>query len=281
MATSPGYSPGTPGFSDLRSSIESSTLFQTFFQGDVIFEPGGVIASTALDPGNTPTMLLRPGLVLARLDADGTWVDYDEDAEDGSQDAQGILVNEINLLDYAAAAAAARAGNVIVIGGKAIASRLVCNGGNYGSLTLQARRQLQLRGFRFDDEFTYPAIPARWSRTVTKTADYTLVAADHGRLFHNIGDAGAIVFTLPALLTNIGFQADFLVAVDQTLTVASAEGDNIVTDHDMSADSIAFSTGSHKIGGWLRLHAVYLGTTAKWIVEYVNAVSTNTATVAT
>lgn len=268
VSTSPGFSPGTPGFSAVRSSSESNTLWQSFFLGDVAYDPLPVINSAAVDSGNTPTSLLRPGLVMAKLDADGTWVDYDPTATDGSQEARGILVQEVNLLDFTSGSAAARMANALVILGKAKASALL-------NLDQQAKTQLAMRGFTFDDD-VWTRGPVR--RTMPKTADYTVTAADHATKFTTAGASGAVIFTLPAIAC--GLMYEFKNLVDQNMTVASAEGDNVIVDNDTSADSVAFSTTSHKIGGHVRFRAVYVSSTLKWEVEVLSP-STCTITTAT
>lgn len=96
----------------------------------------------------------------------------------------------------------------------------------------------------------YNRIPelAMTMQTVAKAASYTLLPEDSGKIFTTTGATGAVTFTLPAV-TNTGFVAWFCNTVDQNMTVASAEGDNVVAVNDAAADSIAFSTASNKIGG--------------------------------
>jgi hypothetical protein len=61
------------------------------------------------------------------------------------------------------------------------------------------------------------------------------------------------------------------------VTVASSEGSNLVALNNASASSVAFSTGSGKIGGGFRIYSNPAGT--KWFVENASAGS-NTITVA-
>lgn len=86
--------------------------------------------------------------------------------------------------------------------------------------------------------------------TNAKTAAYTVLPTDSGKVFTTTGASGAVTFTLPAV-TNAGCKFHFVNTVNQTLTVASAEGDNMVTDGDAAADSLAASTTDHKIGAAL------------------------------
>lgn len=91
-----------------------------------------------------------------------------------------------------------------------------------------------------------------------KTANYTVLATDNGTLFTNAGAVGAVIFTLPAIAANLSFT--FFVAADQSLTVASAAGDDMMVYNDIAADSVAFSTSSKKVGASLRVVANAAGT---------------------
>lgn len=94
-----------------------------------------------------------------------------------------------------------------------------------------------------------------------KTANYTVVAADNGTLFTNTGAGGAVVFTLPALAANLSFM--FCVTADQSVTVTSAAGDDMIVHNDLAADSVAFSTASRKLGASLRVRSNAAGD--KWL----------------
>mgnify|MGYP003132231195 CR=1 FL=1 len=82
-----------------------------------------------------------------------------------------------------------------------------------------------------------------------KLADYTLTAADFGKIFTNRGDGDAITFTLPAASGNEDEVVWFFSVADQNFTVATATVDTMVAFNDLTADSISFSQGSEKIGG--------------------------------
>lgn len=272
VATAAGYSAGVPGFTDISETTENQVTFQSFFQGDVVYHPMAVLSSTAVDAGNTPTTVLRPGLILAALDSDGTLVAYDPDATNGAQEAVGVLVQEINMVDYTTNSAAARIGNGVVIMGKIRVGSLV-------NLDMQARRQLAAKGFTFDDGVWTPNATFNRVQPLT-TAEIaanaaTVTAAMSGRLLITAGGTGTTVYTLPTIAPGLMFE--FLNVVDQTMTIASAEGDNMITDNDASADSISFQTASHKIGGRVRVEAIYVSGTLKWIAQSL----TTTQTIAT
>lgn len=109
---------------------------------------------------------------------------------------------------------------------------------------------------------------------VSKGGDYTVQAGDNGKLFTNGDCTAAMTFTLPSL--GVGYLFGFLVTANQNVTIACAEGDKIVTFNDAAADSLAFSTSSEKLGGYVELFTNAAGT--KW---YVKKLCSNTITVAT
>lgn len=264
-----GYHAGIPGQTDVRESDERSVLW---------FPAGGFaqhlfktvrVDSTAVDSTNTPTSLLRPGLVVAELDSGDGWVDYDPDATDGSQQAAGILIEELYLLDPNSAAASDRAFRVL-IGGPVIADE--CFG-----LDQQSRKQLRAQGVIFDDDLMKYGVTT-YRRVVPKTEAYTLTASDNGTLFTTSGATGGVTFTLPDIA--VGLQFEFLNLEDQDMTVASAEGDNMVVIDDAEADSIAFSTASEKVGARVLVESIYDGSTLRWVCEN-KSIGAHTVTPAT
>lgn len=259
-----GWHSGHPGSTGIIESAERTVQWYGENGQGLHFYRGADIDSTAVDATNTVTTVLRPGLVMARLDATGQWVDYDPDAVDGSQEAQGILTEELNMMDPATSAVQDRSQRILVRGG-AIASELI-------GLDYQARCQLVAKGIFFDDGHN-PTLP--WRRAVVKAANYTVLAADNGTLFTT--KTGAVVFTLPTIAAGLSFF--FLNSVDADMTISSAEGNNIIGLHNLTADGIAFSTSSKKIGGMVRITAIYVDTTIKWIVSAMSAGDDNTVTV--
>jgi hypothetical protein len=89
-------------------------------------------------------------------------------------------------------------------------------------------------------------------RVVAKTADYTVTAADFldQVYFTTRGAGGAVNFTLPLVSAQLaGKSVTFKNLVDQNMTVTSNPADTLIVDGDLTADSLATSTASHKIGG--------------------------------
>ena len=225
----------------------------------------GYILSTAIDSGNSPTWRLRPGLVLGIQTSTGQWTNYSPTATDGSEVAAGVLAYGMRMQDVITGLNVNKY-YAIIIGGNV-------RGENLLGLDKMARAQMSSR-FTFDDNIIGNSW-FEWNRFQTKTAAYTVVAADNFSLFDNVGAAGAVTFTLPAIAN--GFQFGFRVAADQSVTVASAEGANMIAFNNAVANSVAFSTGGARIGGMVVVYTNPAGT--KWIVENRSA-GANTVTVA-
>lgn len=224
---------------------------------------GVVLASTTVDARNSgATTTLLPGLILGQITATLKFVHYSPTATDGSQVAQGYLLDGVNMLDNTGVAAEKI--------GRIVEWAVLVKNGSLGGLDAVARAQL--KGFTFDDDWQgYKT--QQYAKEVAKTADYTVTAADRGTMFTNTGAVGAVNFTLPTRAAGLEFA--FKGVADQNITVTSAAGTDIVTFNNASASSVAYSTAGNKIGGMFRVTCNHAGT--KW---YVEAFGSNTVTVA-
>ena len=72
--------------------------------------------------------------------------------------------------------------------------------------------------------------------------------------FTNRGGEGAVNFTLPATAQR-GLRFLFTVIADQNVTITAGTGDTLVSYNDATADSVALSTASEKIGGTVEIVA--------------------------
>lgn len=106
-------------------------------------------------------------------------------------------------------------------------------------------------------------IPEAPRGEVAKTANYTIVNGDNGKMFTNEGASGAVTFTLPAVARGLVFF--FFVYADQTVTVQRAGSNVLVTTNNAAAVSVAFSTSSEKIGSCVKVFSNAAG--SKWLVE--------------
>ena len=252
-----------PGLTTSRETYEAEFRWGSQFQG--VFA-NALIDGATVDSGNTPTFELRPGLLLGQVTSTGKYKQYSPTATDGTEVASAVLIEGLRMQDFSNTNTDRF--YAVLVGGPVQKSKLL-------GFDEMARQQLDK--FIFDDigqlmgGHWFP-----WKRFLTKTAAYTVVAADNYTLFDNVGATAAVTFTLPVLAN--GYYFGFRVQADQNVTVASNEGDNMIALNDASADSVAFSTGSQLIGGQVNVYTNPGAT--KWIVENHSA-GTNTITVAT
>lgn len=247
----------TPGMSDPIESTESEITWGTPENQQRI---GVVIASTAVDAGNTPTTTLRRGLVMGQVTATKRFKQYDPAATDGSQVAVGILMHSRNLYNSATGTTGERTAHILIAGSVKVAQLI--------GFDEQARRSLNDR-FIYDDLRSAPGMP---TNIEAKTADYTLTAADSGKQFTTTGAAGAVNFTLPALAK--GYRFRFCNTVNQNMTITAPSG-KLVTFNNAAATSVSFVTAGNKIGAVVEITTDETG--AKYIAIPCGA---NTMTVA-
>jgi hypothetical protein len=268
MASSYGWWDGEPGSTAGIFNTESNIFWGSGQATQQHLFATVSITSAAVDAGNSPTTILRPGLVLGQITSSGLYTAYSPTATDGSQEAIGVIPTELNMLDPVTSAVANRVKTMVVAGPLKAAA--------LPNLDRMARKQLMRKGVIFDDGYSpgnnYTGVLGM--RQVTKAASYTVTAADNGTFFMA---SAAAVFTLPTLAAGLHFY--FYNLADADMGVASAAGDDIVTDGDASADSVTFSTSSHKIGGGVLVFANDAGT--KWLTIFQGAAPANVVTVAT
>lgn len=235
----------TPGLSTTRETYENEFRWGSQYQG---VYANGLISGAARDNGNTPTYELRPGLLLGQIISSGKYVQYSPTATDGSEVASAILLEGLRMQDFD--------GNnqdklyAVLVGGPVQAAKVL-------NLDLMARSQMDK--FMFDDIFQMMGghwFP--WKRFQTKTANYSIVAADNYTLFDNVGAAGTVVLTLPAIAN--GYVFGLRAEAAQVLRFTSNEGSNVIgTTATQSSVSVT------AIGGVIVVYSNPAGT--KWIVE--------------
>lgn len=213
----------------------------------------GRISGAARDSGSDPTFLLRPGLLLGQLTADGSFTTYSPTATDGSEVATGVMIESMRMEDF-------QGNNVnrvfaILVGGPVKAAKLI-------NLDKQARQQMA-GNFTFDDsDGVGYSIPGNhwfpWKRFQNKTANYTVVASDNFTMFDNAGAGGTVVLTLPAIAN--GYMFGLRCEANQVLRFTSAEGSNLI-----GSTTTQTSASVTAIGGVVWVYTNAAGT--KWIVE--------------
>lgn len=258
---------GVPGIGADRTVTESEILWGADQARNGALWKSAVIGSATVDAGNTPTNLLRPGLLLGINSTSNEYEDWDPNASDGTQNLAGILDTEIRTYDLDATARD-RVFRVLVGRAPVKAAKLLVEGTALGSSADEwlARRMLNAAGFVLDDDpFGYKAGAVARCALVTGVAD-TLTAAENGSII-SYNNAASVTVTLPAL--EAGLEYTLLRVGDEEFIVASAEGDNIIFGNDLSGDSVTWTTATEHLGAGVRVRSIYVGTALKWLAEIV------------
>lgn len=253
-----------PGQGAAVFTSEREIIPQGFESRNALFK-SAVISGAARDAGNSPTTVLRPGLLLGKVTSSGELEEWDADASDGTQNIAGILWKELRATDFDGNNAD-RAFTVLVGRCPLVAGNLLIQGTALTSHADEylARRQLAAAGFQMDDDpFGYLAGQGNRVSYEAATTD-TLTAAQNGMtLFYE--NAASVTVTLPAIQP--GLEYTLMRVADEEFIVASPTADNIICGGDLSADSVTWTTAGQQIGAGLRLRSMYVSTTLKWVVE--------------
>ncbi len=247
-----------------QGAIETTSEYELFWGGDrgkgLILEQSAVYSGAIRDAGNTPTTIIRGGLIVAKLTSSGELEEWDADATDGTQNLYGVVPLELRAQDFDANNAD-RVAPVIVRAPLKVAGLLIEGSALDGHANeYAARRTLHAMGCILDDDPQgYKAGAAR--RTVFKTADYTVTADENGTLFTTRGNGGALTFTLPAV--QLGLEFEFYNEADQNMIIA-APADTMVVFNDLTATSFAFQQAAELIGGSAKV--VSNDNATKWLL---------------
>lgn len=119
----------------------------------------------------------------------------------------------------------------------------------------------------------YPTIDVRTATVTTKTADYTITVADLATptIFNNLGDAGNLVYTLPAVANSKGKVVRIHALAAQTQQADPQSGEAV--NYNGSAVVSKYAQLAGVIGNYMELFCD--GT--QWIVTQANGVVTKEA----
>lgn len=228
-----------------------------------ILYKNSIIDGTIRDAGNSPTTIIRRGMLLGTITATGQQIQWDATATDGTQDLSGVLNIEIRAQDFNANNAD-RAFSTI-LQAPLIASQLLIKGVALVGHTDEylARRQLRNAGCVLDDDpMGYYAGAPRSPSYETATTD-TLTASQNGMtlLYSN---AASVTVTLPAIKP--GLEYTLIRAADEEFIVVSPTADNVIVGNDLSADGVTFTTAGEQIGATVKVQSIYVNGTLKWLM---------------
>ena len=234
-----------PGITTSRETYENEFRWGSQYQG---VYANALIDGSTTDSGNDPTYQLRPGLLLGQVTATGKYKQYSPTATNGTEVASAILLEGLRMQDFTGASVDRF--YAVLVGGPVKASKVL-------NLDLQARSQMDK--FMFDDignmqgNHYFP-----WKKFATKTADYTIVAADNFTMFDNTGAAGTVVLTLPTLAN--GYFFGLRCSAAQVFRFTSAAGSDVIGT-SLTNSSVSVTA----IGGVIYIYSNPGAT--KWIVE--------------
>ena len=176
-----------------------------------------------------------------------TWKDNDPVTVAIYDTARGLLVDdEVWLRNYENTAAADKTAHMVVQGWVDQDKLL----GDYAAILEHQDSANYLSELKFDDYALGVDTPVNpfgvlgFTRWRYITGSYTVLAADTGTLF--LATAAA-TFTLPTKAAGLAF--GFYNLTDANMAITSAgSADDIIADGDATADTVTFSTSTHKIG---------------------------------
>lgn len=262
----------------IQTAVETAERQPWWGRHEQQLRKGVTISSAAVDAGNTPTTILRAGLILAQLNSGGKWVAWDPNsgADTGAETARGVLEFDLDMLNPSGTAVDRDV--PILVGGLLKATSLLIEGTAMVAFTASSQgngplARLQLgNSFLFDDQIPFRGLglgsAMRNRQVVAADTALTVVAADTGSRFVISSTTDNFPVTLPTIAPGLVFE--FLRATDSGLVVASAAGDDMIVGNDASADSVTFTTAGQQIGAMIRVESIYVGTALKWLVTLPN-----------
>ena len=250
-----------PGMGVLVETTEYEIIWGSERGQGQVLEQNGNYSGTMRDAINSPTTVIRAGMLMGKITSGEELLEWSAIATDGSQNIFGIVPYELRAQDFDATDQDRVAG--IIVRAPLKAAQLLIEGTNLVGDTDEflARRQLHAMGCILDDDTNgnLAGAATRYER-VTGTTD-TLTASQNGlKLFYS--NAASVTVTLPALIPGLIY--DLVREGDEEFIVASAAGDDVIVGDDLSADSVTFTTANEHMGAWVRVESLYMGTTLKW-----------------
>ena len=250
-----------PGIDALRSNVEAQVWWGRFEWQKII---PVMLLGSSLDAGNSPTDILRPGLLLGRITSTKKWTQWSPTAVDGSEHIAGVMLYDQKMTNnstatdrwfgFAAIGGTLKAASLIVPGNASAG----ISGDNYEYLV---RAYLTQNGkFQLDDVYHGNSFGG-FQRVVNRTTDLTVTGAMANTLFTNLGATAAVNFTLPAPLP--GLRYVFQAAADYAITVTAAAVGQLIVFNDAAANSVALATAGDILGGGFEVVGL---STSKWLV---------------
>ena len=144
---------GVPGVGALDQTYEQEVLWGGDNGKGLALFKSAVIDGAARDAGNTPTTVLRPGLLLGKVTATGKLKQWDNAALDGTETVYGVLLEQLRMTDE-------DGNNVdrvvrVLVWGPIKVGALLIQGATFKGHADEsaARTELKAKNFMLDDEY--------------------------------------------------------------------------------------------------------------------------------
>jgi hypothetical protein len=252
-------------------TIDQTTEREIFWGGDRgkghVLEQSAKYSGAMRDAGNTPTTVLRAGLLMGTVTSSGELEEWDADASDGTQELFGVLPYELRAQDFDANNAD-RVASVVVRAPLKVGGLLI-QGTAFTSHVDEflARRQLHAAGSILDDDPQGFKAGAGGRIVTDSTAAITITEAQNGTTFISTHTAANIAITLPTIHSGLEYWILRGANSADDWVINSAEGDNLLVGNDVAADSVTWTTTGQQIGAGGHIRSVYNGTTLQWHVD--------------
>lgn len=144
---------GVPGVGSLDQTYEQEVLWGGDNGKGIALFKSAVIDGSARDAGNTPTTVLRPGLLLGKVTATGKLKQWDNAAVDGTETVYGVLLEQLKVVDEDGNNVD-RVLRVLVWGPIKVRALLIQGAAFVGHADeAAARTELKAKNFMLDDEY--------------------------------------------------------------------------------------------------------------------------------
>ena len=145
---------GLPGQSSAVFTTENEVLWGGDESRIPVLRKSVVIDGTTRDAGNTPTSVLRAGLLLGKVTATGKITDYDPGASDGTENVYGVLQIEQVMVNQFSGLDEDKLAPVIVFGPVKASALYIQGAALIGHASEAATRtSLNAKRFMLDDEY--------------------------------------------------------------------------------------------------------------------------------
>ena len=267
---------GVPGMGALAETTEYEIIWGSDRGHGQVLEQNGNYSGTMRDAGNTPTTVIRAGLLMSKLTSTARLEEWVSTASDGTQDIFGITPYELRAQDFDATDQDRVAG--IVVRAPFKAAQLLIQGAAFVGHADEflARHTLHGGGSILDDDPQGHLAGASWRQKIQLgVATITLTTADNYTRFltHSV----ATNYVLPAVQAGLKFR--FFMSEDFEISISSASS-VFVTGNDVTGDGVTYTTDGEQIGVNVEVEGVNIdiaGTnTPSWIMtRFVTPFSTD------